>query len=167
MTPTPADDVVDLVLPPTLQETREAISALIGDVVEAKDWVKQQFEARKLGQFIDWPAVKEKQAEIAAIQGDIEALKQHAKAFREDEAMKLALATAEKNRIKAENLERQRVIQREAMAAKNDRRVKNADLQQRKSNAALTAVMRFVAEKHPEDTETVRAIADAARGAVQ
>jgi hypothetical protein len=158
-----ADD--ELVLPPTLQETKEAISALIGDVIELQSLVKMQFEGRRMGQYVDWAALKANQERIAEIQGDIAALKKHASGFREEEAKLLAERIVEKQKLKAENLAREAEIQRNAQAAKNDKRVLNAQLQERRESAAVKALLAYIGENLPDHLPVARAIITAARAA--
>ena len=157
------DTSEELVLPPTLAETKDALSALIGDITELRTWVRLQYEGRKNGLRVDWDQMREKQDEIAALQGDIEALKKHASGFRADAADQVAIAKAEKERLKLDRQKLQKEIERQAMDAKNDRRVKAAKLQARRESAAMTAVDRYIKEHCPEHLAAVRAVVSAVR----
>jgi hypothetical protein len=153
----------ELVLPPTLAETKEAISALIGDITERRTWINLQYEGRRNGLRVDWALVKERQDEIAAIQGDIDALKKHASGFREQEALKLSERKIEQHRLKIERMEAQRLLQREAQAAKNDRKVSAALRQQARAETQYRAVLSYIAENLPDHLAIVRAVSDAAK----
>jgi len=156
----------ELILPPTLAETKTAMSALIGDVTELRTWLKLQFEGRRNGLWVDWDRVRETNDEVAALQGDIDALKKHASGFREQEARILAEKTIEKQALKKANLERQAAIQREAIALKNDKKIANIERTQRRENAAKVALLRYIAEHLPDHLATAHAVCKAAQDSV-
>lgn len=159
------DDTEGLILPDTMEETRDAISVLIGDVTEAREWVKLQHEGRKSGQRINWRAVEARQAEIATLQGDIDALKKHLSGFRADLALKQSEQSLEKRRLKAANLAKQQEIQAQARAAKKDKTILTAQRHARGKEAALKAVLAYIAEVAPEHLPAARAVANAAEKA--
>ncbi len=153
----------ELVLPPTLEETKDALSACIGDITELRTWVRLQYEGRKNGLRVNWDEMREKQDRIAALQGDIEALKKHASGLREVAGQAAEVARSERDRVKLERIRIQKDIEAQAQAAKNDRRVKAAELQARRETAASTAVDRYIRENCPEHLGAVRAVVVAAR----
>lgn len=157
----------ELIFPETLAETRAMISEMIGESTELKTWLSLQYQGRRGGLRVDWDKVKEAQDDIARLQGDIAALKKHASGFREDDQKTIAQTRAEKAQIKAENQKRQGEMQREAMTLKNDKRVKAAERERQKSEAAHKAVMAYLASNAPDHFQSAQAVANAARMVVE
>ena len=160
-------ELPDLDFPETLSETMDLISGLIGEVTELRAWLNLQYEGRENGLRVDWPRVKQTHDDIARIQGDIKALKKHAAPMIREEEMRVATKKAEAARLKLERAAFNRQTQVEAIAAKKDRLVLQAQKEQRRANAAHTAVMRYVKENLPDHWPTVVAVAKAVQDASQ
>lgn len=164
---TDTETIDDLVFPETLLETNQIKSGLIGEVTELRSWVRLQYEGRKSGLRVDWDEVRDANDRIASLQGDIDALKKHASALREVDNGRIEAMRAQKEGDKRARAVIQKEIERQALAAKNDRRVASAELQARKETAAMTAVDKYLRDNAPDHVHAVRAVVRAARDATK
>lgn len=158
------DETIDeLIFPETLEETRQSISVLIGDVTESREWVKLQYAGRADGLWVDYNGIRERNIEIAEMQGDIAALKKHAASMRGGKNEELALAKAERNRLKLETAKLQKERERQAQEAKRDTAVKVARSHQLAAEAALEAVMVYIKDNVPDHWAMVQIVRNSAR----